>query len=89
MTTAELKRQYDVPTMKTIILRSGSGHATHIVNVTRIVNVGLCPSHNGDGSYVKAYATDGRNFYETKSKGGGWRRASCTDKAARALRSAE
>ena len=60
---------------RNIIIRSGSGTIKRIVEVL-MLSVGKRATHNADGSFTYCRAVDGKGtYYETKSRGGGWRGA--------------
>lgn len=72
--------------MPTITLRTGSGVASRTVEIVKKVTVGLADTHNKDGRYVRSYAVDAvGDYYETKPKGGGWRKATRVADAKAAL----
>ena len=59
-----------------ITLRSGTGSIKGTIDVVEKINTGFRSTHNRDGrfGYVLALGSDGY-FYETKSNGGGYRKA--------------
>ncbi len=72
--------------MTTITLRSGTGSIKGTVEIVEKVNTGNRRTHNRDGrfGYVVALGADGI-FYETKSNGGGYRKAKNQQRAAAAF----
>lgn len=58
-----------------ITIRSGTGAVKGRAVLVRHHSGGLKLNHNGDGFYQRSIGIDADgNAYETKSRGGGWRR---------------
>jgi hypothetical protein len=61
---------------KEIVIRSGTGAVKGRAVLVAYRAGGLHPTHNGDGFYQHSVGVDADgNAYETKPRGGGWRRA--------------
>lgn len=60
---------------KTITTRTGSGTPKANIDLVLVNSASKKITHNGDGrfTYQLGWDTDGK-CYETKSRGGGWRR---------------
>ena len=75
--------------MTRITIRSGTGTPKGTVEIVGRVHIGARVTHNHDArfGYVVVLGADGA-FYETKSRGGGYRRAKSQERAAEAYRRA-